>query len=122
MGDDSLLLPEVVGGHNVDSSASAVEVMSPLPSTSHDVPRNSSMVAPLLSAPTDVSNPTVAAGDRHRLIELRKGEIERDELLINNTEKIGSGAFGQVFKGKYKGFDVAVKEFKLDKAGAKALA
>ncbi|EGG24853.1 SH2 domain-containing protein [Cavenderia fasciculata] len=42
--------------------------------------------------------------------EITKWEIEKHDIIINREAKIGSGAFGSVYKGSVRGKEVAIKK------------
>ena len=48
------------------------------------------------------------------LLTTREWLISRDEIEIMRREVLGEGGYGKVFKGRYRGFEVAVKELKRD--------
>ena len=48
------------------------------------------------------------------LLTTREWLISRDEIEIMRRKVLGEGGYGKVFKGRYRGFDVAIKELKRD--------
>ena len=48
------------------------------------------------------------------LLTTREWLISRDEIEIMSRKVLGEGGYGKVFKGRYRGFDVAIKELKRD--------
>ena len=48
------------------------------------------------------------------LLTTREWLISRDDIEIMRRKVLGEGGYGKVFKGRYRGFEVAVKELKRD--------
>ena len=48
------------------------------------------------------------------LLTTREWLISRDEIEIMSEKVLGEGSYGKVFKGRYRGFEVAIKELKRD--------
>ena len=48
------------------------------------------------------------------LLTTREWLIFRDEIEIMRKKVLGEGGYGKVFKGRYRGFEVAIKELKRD--------
>ena len=48
------------------------------------------------------------------LLTTREWLISRDEIEITSGKVLGEGSYGKVFKGRYRGFEVAIKELKRD--------
>ena len=70
---------------------------------------------------TDFDNQINANARRHampgawvpqRRSSLESIYIDRSELLFSENDKIGTGAFSNVYRGKFCGVDVAIKAFK----------
>ena len=51
---------------------------------------------------------------RESLLTTREWLIFRDEIEIMRKKVLGEGGYGKVFKGRYRGFEVAIKELKRD--------
>ena len=48
------------------------------------------------------------------LLTTREWLISRDEIEVMSSKVLGEGSYGKVFKGRYRGFEVAIKALKRD--------
>jgi len=86
-----------------------------------------------LNAETDTDRQSWIAALREAIDSLSKRKTRADEGIsqapqweidfkeLEISEKIGDGAFGEVFKGRLWGTDVAIKQFKAEKINQKVL-
>ena len=62
----------------------------------------------------DLSEAREESSKRESLLTTREWLISRDEIEVIRRNVLGEGSYGKVFEGRYRGFEVAIKELKRD--------